>query len=268
MRWIFSAFAALVTVSAFASGGTTSEPAGLDAQEVFKNGNYRNYDELLQLSAEGRLQTGALRYDSPVLLAKFRKGEFNKAQFWAAAKAANTGTVHDLNALYLSVAPTILNDDTEPAVRTAVLEELNALVSSNDPAARVRGISGLAATYSSRHDWAQAWPWLLQCPDRIPELLIVGREGMRRGAIAPTEVFAGVLDRLADTGGVNAVKAMELFNLALEAANRGEVADAELAAALKRVNRIYSARAVGDDESAKAWGVFVGAVRETLNACE
>ena len=45
-------------------------------------------------------------------------------------------------------------------------------------------------------------------------------------------------------------------------------ADAELAAALKRVNRIYSARAVGDDESAKAWGVFVGAVRETLNACE
>ncbi len=236
--------------------------------DVIRKNGWTNFTEVVQLSEAGKLRTGTLDADWPVLVAKFRLGMINERQCWDAANAMISGPAdeNELWPLWYTIGKHLVVNGKDAALSAELMELFETEAAGDDAVKRPAARRALGAIYAARKDYRTAWPYLVSGGGDLANLRWIARKALVSNTVEPAAIYAGLRNRLLDRAGADPVVWLELLRTLLDAAVASGISDAETAALLTQLDRTYAGSAVGESESAKAWGVFVGSVRETAKS--
>lgn len=241
----------------------------LDASAVFAKNSYRNYAEVVQLSEAGKLKTGSLLLDWPVLVSKFMVGKITAREAWDSCCAlADNSTDQDLWPLWFSVAPNIVRSGKDAALNQEIMTQLKAAADGSDLGKRAPAIRGLGVIYAQQGKFVEAWPYLCMPEGDFWHFKFVANKLLGSNLMSPATVYAGLRSRLLVRGDAGPQDLLELTRLMLDASTAAAIPKSEVKATLQEIDLLYVSYSVGESETAKAWGEFVGAVEEIMKRCQ
>lgn len=239
--------------------GTFAAEALPTANEVWRGGGWNNWAEIVTKADAGKLDTGKEAWI--IDLARYFTGKIDAAELWKRADAVLPAEQYVIR--YAEVGYRILLKEPESETAAKIRALMGAALAGEDEGAAKAAHAAYGRWSAKRGDYAAAWTHFLACGIYQNNAVDAAARLMRDKANAET-VYRGAV-RLYDAG-VEAAPARRLAGLLQRAAVTAKIPAAEVRAELEKIHRLYSGKAVGDSGEAKQWGLFLGSLRDSINA--
>ena len=248
-------FAAMLAVNGAFAAGTLPQPFS-----VWEKGGWNNWGEIVAKADAGELNQEGQEWI--VDLARYHAGKIDATELWK--RTATTLVDGDYARKYGEIGYRILlNEPAESTAAAPIRAEMDAALAGENAEAAKAARGGYARLAEKQGNYELAWEYFISSGMYANNAANVAGILLKDKANAAA-VYQGVL-QLFETG-VDAQSARRLIPALQKAAVYAKIPAAEVRGALETVQRLYADRAIGDTDDAKAWGIVLGALRDSIAA--
>lgn len=236
--------------------GTFAAEALPVADEVWRGGGWNNWTELVAKADAGKIDLTKSGW--VIELARYQTDTMSARELWTLIQAESDVV------RYSEIGFRILlkNDDAE--VVAEIRAVLDAAANGNDEEAAKVARGAYARYYHKKGDYAAAWSYFVKSAAYQDNAVQAGQRLLKSDKANAETVYRGIVSIFDEGAQTSAARPM--LSLMLKAAVVAKSDSAEVRTELEQILRLYSPRAVGNTDAAKTWGIFIGEVRESINA--
>ena len=248
------AFVVMMTICEAFAAETLQTPVA-----VWKAGAWRNWETLVEMSDARQLNEEGQEW--LIDLARYHTGQIDANELW---KRAETTTKGDALLKYDEIGFRILWREPEKSDAAAAIRAEMETVLAGENETAVRAVKAAYARLAlKRGEYATAWHYYIECGIHSNDAVALASIMLRDKSNAAS-VFQGA-ETLFENG-IDVYAARQLIPVMQRAAVYAKLPAAEVCATLETIQRLYADRAVGDTDEAKAWGIVLGALRDSIAA--
>ena len=229
--------------------------------QLWSEGGWGNWTEVIKAAESGAVEVKGQEW--VVLLAKYETKAITAEEYWKQSRELEKEKFTGVQ--YTETACRICkNEPTDSPIVATVRAEVDKAIADKDEKVKKNALTGKARIYLwADKDYYQAFLAQAQSGQYLDRCCFFATYALNADNAKAPEIYKGLSGViLKGVGSGNAAKvALATMNKAAILAN---IPPAEVVSTLTTIQRLYADKAVGDSKEAKAWGIFLGSLRDVI----